>query len=153
MIQPLWKIFQHFLKRLYEEIYMSHHMTQSSDYMSHHMTQQFYSSGEMRASTLALVTQSQSCVTLCDPIDLRPSRLLCPWNSPSKSTGVGSHFLLQGLFLTQGSNPGTPHCRQVLYFLSHQGSPNKSICPHKNAYGSIVRKSQKMETAHLMVIL
>ena len=39
------------------------------------------------------------------------------------STGVDCHFLLQGLFPTQGSNPGLPHCRQTLYRLSHQGSP------------------------------
>ena len=38
------------------------------------------------------------------------------------STGVGCHFLLQGIFPAQGSNPGLPHCRQTLYHLSHQGS-------------------------------
>ena len=43
-----------------------------------------------------------------------------PWNSPGKNTGVGSHSLLQGIFSTQGSNPGLPHCRQILYQLSHQ---------------------------------
>jgi len=47
-----------------------------------------------------------------------------PWNSPGQNTGVGSHFLLQGIFPTQGSNPGLLHCRQILYQLSHQGSPN-----------------------------
>ena len=41
----------------------------------------------------------------------------------SKSTGVGCHFLLQRIFLTQESNPGLPHCRQMFYPLSHQGSP------------------------------
>ena len=41
---------------------------------------------------------------------------------PGKNTGVGSHFLLQEIFLTQGLNPGLPHCRQTLYRLSHQGS-------------------------------
>ena len=46
-----------------------------------------------------------------------------PWDSPGKNTGVGCHFLLQELFLTQGSNSGLPHCRQTLYHLSHQGSP------------------------------
>ena len=50
-------------------------------------------------------------------------RLLHPWNFPGKSTGVGCHFLLQGIFLTPGSNPGLLHCRQTLYRLSHQGSP------------------------------
>ena len=49
--------------------------------------------------------------------------LLCPWNFPGKSTGVGCHFLLQGIFLTQGSNTGLLHCRQTLYCLSHQRSP------------------------------
>ena len=44
-----------------------------------------------------------------------------PWDFPGKSTGVGCHFLLQGIFPTQGSNPGLLHCRQTLYHLSHQG--------------------------------
>ena len=43
---------------------------------------------------------------------------LYPWNSPGKDTGVGGHSLLQGIFLIQGSNPGLPHCRQILYHLS-----------------------------------
>ena len=46
-----------------------------------------------------------------------------PWNSLGQNTGVGSCPLLQGIFPTQGSNPGLPHCRQILYQLSHQGSP------------------------------
>ena len=50
-------------------------------------------------------------------------QLLRPWNFPGKSTGVGCHFLLQGIFVTQESNPGLLHCRQTLYLLSHQGSP------------------------------
>jgi len=45
-----------------------------------------------------------------------------PWNSPGQNTGVGSCSLLQRIFPTQGSNPGLPHCRQILYQLSHQGS-------------------------------
>ena len=52
-----------------------------------------------------------------------PARLLCPWNSPGKNTGVGCHFLLQEIFPTQRLNPGLPCCRQILYPLSHQGSP------------------------------
>ena len=46
----------------------------------------------------------------------------CPWDFPGKNTGVGCHFLLQGIFLTQGSNLGLLHCRQTLYRLSYQGS-------------------------------
>ena len=48
------------------------------------------------------------------PHGLYPTRLLCPWDSPGKNTGAGYHFLLQGIFPTQGSNPGLPHWRQTL---------------------------------------
>ena len=54
---------------------------------------------------------------------LRPHELYSPWNSPGQNTGVGSRCLLQGIFPTQGSNAGLPHCRQILYQLSHQGNP------------------------------
>ena len=60
---------------------------------------------------------AQSCLTL-RAHDLWSTRLFCPWNSPGKSAGVGSHSLLQGIFLTQGSNSGLSHCRQILYHLS-----------------------------------
>ena len=46
----------------------------------------------------------------------------CPWNSLGQDMGVGSLSLLQGIFPTQGSNPGLLHCRQILYQLSHKGS-------------------------------
>ena len=49
--------------------------------------------------------------------------LYSPWNSPGQNTGVDSHPLLQGIFPTQGSNPGLLHCRQILYQLSDRGSP------------------------------
>ena len=55
---------------------------------------------------------------------LRPHGLYCPWDSPGQNTGVGSLSLLQGIFPTQGSNPGLPHCGQILYQLSHKGSPH-----------------------------
>ena len=54
----------------------------------------------------SLVLVAQSCLTLCNLMDsMQPARLLCPWNSPGKNTRVGGHFLLQGIFLTQGSIP------------------------------------------------
>ena len=53
---------------------------------------------------------------------LRPHGLYSPWNSLGQNTGVGSLSLLQGIFSTQGSNPGLPHCRCIVYQLSHQGS-------------------------------
>ena len=54
---------------------------------------------------------------------LWPHGLYSPWNSPGQNTGVGSLSLFQGIFPTQGLNPGLPHCRQILYQLSHQGNP------------------------------
>ena len=54
-------------------------------------------------------------------------RLLCPWNSLSENTGVGCYALLQGIFPTQGSNPGLLHYRQILYHLSHRGSHKECI--------------------------
>ena len=53
------------------------------------------------------------------------ARLLCPWDSPGKNTGVSCHFLLQGNLSTQGSNSGLLHCRQSLYQLSYEGSPKR----------------------------
>ena len=54
---------------------------------------------------------------------LRPRGLYSPWNSLGQNTGMGSLSLLQGIFLTQGLNPGLPHCSQILYQLRHKGSP------------------------------
>ena len=65
----------------------------------------------------------QSCPTLCDPMDCSPPGSSIHGDSPGKNTRVGCHALLQGIFPTQGSNPGLPHCRWILYQLSHQGSP------------------------------
>ena len=63
------------------------------------------------------VKVTQSCLTLCNPM------AYSPWNSLGQNTGVGSLFLLQGIFPTQASNPGLLHCKRILYQLSHQGSP------------------------------
>ena len=57
------------------------------------------------------------------PDSLQAHGLCSPCNSPGQNTGVGSLSLLQGIFPTQGSNPGLPHCRQILYQLSYQGAP------------------------------
>ena len=54
---------------------------------------------------------------------LQPQGLYSPKNSPGQNTGVDNLSLLQGIFPTQGLNPGLPHCRQILYQLSHKGSP------------------------------
>ena len=60
-------------------------------------------------------------VSELQPHGLEPARLLCPWYFSGQNTGVGSLSLLQGIFPTQGSNPGLLHCRQILHHLSHQG--------------------------------
>ena len=67
-----------------------------------------------------LCLAAQSCLTLCDPTDCSPPGSSVHGDSPGKNTRVGCHALLQGLFPTQGLNPGLPHCRQFLYHLRHQ---------------------------------
>ena len=64
---------------------------------------------------------SQSCLTLCDPMNHSP--LLGPWNSPGKNTGVGNHSLLQGIFLTQGSNSCLLYWQASSFPLNCQGRP------------------------------
>ena len=68
------------------------------------------------------VKVAQSCLTLQPP-----GLLYIPWNSPGQNIGVGSCFLLQGIFPTQESNSGLTHWRQTLYQLSHQGSPHNHM--------------------------
>ena len=78
---------------------------------------------------------------------LTPTRLLCPYNSPGKNTGLGSHSLLQGIFLTQESKLGLPQCRQSVYSLNHQASPTykgvestgreETRCPNGQAWKSV----------------
>ena len=60
---------------------------------------------------------------------------LCPQDSPNENPGVGRHFPLQRIFLTQGSNSGLQHCTQILYWLSHQ------VCMQKPKYARISRST------------
>ena len=60
----------------------------------------------------------ESCSVMSD--SLPPHGVYCPWNSPGQNTGVGSLSLLQGIFPTQGSNPGLLHCTPLLYHLNHR---------------------------------
>ena len=73
-------------------------------------------------AVLCLVVQA--CPTLCNSMDCSPPGSSLHGDSPGKNTGVGCHALLQGIFPTQGSNPGLLHWRRILYWLSHQGSPS-----------------------------
>ena len=74
-----------------------------------------------------LCSVAQSCLTLCNPMERSLPGSSVHGDSPGKNTGAGCHALLQGIFPTQGSNPGLPHCRWILYHLSHQGSPSLKI--------------------------
>ena len=95
-----------------------------------------------QAGSLPLALPGKPQVSLCVsrsvvsnsfcPHGLQPTRLLCPWNSPGKNTEMGCHSLLQGIFLTQGLNPGLLYCRQILYHLSHQGSSSIWLPIFKN---------------------
>ena len=71
---------------------------------------------------LCVCLVSQSGLTLWDPMDCSPPSSFVYGDSPGKNTGGGCHTLLQGIFLTQGWNPGLPHRRRILYRLSHQES-------------------------------
>ena len=79
----------------------------------------FTTSATWEAHSYESKSESRSVVS----DSLRLHELYSPWNSPGQNTGIGSHSLLRGIFPTQGSNPGLPHCRWILYQLSHQGSP------------------------------
>ena len=72
------------------------------------------------------VLVTQSCPILCNSMDRSSPGSSVHGILQIRTAAVGSHFLLQGIFLTQGSNPGLPYCRQILYGLSHQGSTYNS---------------------------
>ena len=92
----------------------------SNQFMSYPWAMLFFKGCALPPSLL-FQNYSESCSVVSN--SLRPHELYSPWNSPGQNTGVGSLSLLQGIFPTQGSNPGLPHCRQILYQLSHKGSP------------------------------
>ena len=71
----------------------------------------------------AVCLVAQLCSNLCDPMNCNLPGSSVHGGSSGKNTRVGCHALLQGIFPTQGSNPGLPHCRYILYCPSHQGSP------------------------------
>ena len=110
-------------------------------------------------------TESRSVVPdSLRPNGLQPTRLLCPWDFPGKNMGVSCHFLLQGIFLTQESNLGLPHCRQMLYPLSyHRDSISERVtikkrniltCTHMVQKGDLCPLSVKRkQTSNLLYLL
>ena len=91
--------------------------------LSHHGSpkHQFFALSLLYGPALTSIHESESHSVVTD--SLWPHELYSSWNSPGQNTGVGSLSLLQGIFPTQESNPSLPHCRQILYQLSHKGSP------------------------------
>ena len=87
-----------------------------------------------RFLTICEVSESHSVMSN----SLQPHRLYSWWNSSGQNTGVDSLFLLQGIFPTQGSNPGLPHCRWLLYHLSHQGTPGRQHNLYNIPFGTVI---------------
>ena len=83
----------------------------------------------LKKHVLCLVVQS--CLTLCDPVECNLPDSSVHRDSPGKNTGVGCHALFQGIFPIQGSNTGLLHHRQILYWLSHRGSPKETLPDEK----------------------
>ena len=81
-----------------------------------------------------LCVVAQSCLTLRNTEDCSPPGSSVHGDPPGKNTGVGCHALLQGIFPTQGSSPGLPHCRRILYSLNHQGRGElgSRVIPRRN---------------------
>ena len=96
------------------------HVSFLSLWVREQVLKEFWTLGKSESESLSVVSDS-----------LWPHGLYSPWNSPGQNIGVGSLSLLQGIFPTQGSNPGLPHCRQILFFFLQadslpaepQGSP------------------------------
>ena len=95
------------------KVFLQHHSSKASILLCSacFMVQLFHP--YMATGKTMCVRVTQSCLTLCDPMACSQ-----PWDLPGKNTGVGCHFLLQGIFPMQESNPGLLHCRQILYQLT-----------------------------------
>ena len=85
---------------------------------------------------------------------LRPHGLYSPWNFSGQNTGMGCLSVVQGIFPTQGLNPGLPHCRQILYQLSHKGNPvNTWIWIWRiSLIGSCQKQEKEWSRSHLTKI-
>ena len=79
---------------------------------------------KLKATDVNIKVESESCSVVSN--SLRPHELYSPWNSPGQNTGVDSLSLLQGIFPTQGLNPGLPHCRQIFLPAELQGKPKNT---------------------------
>ena len=82
--------------------------------------------GDNKCLSFKLHSETANCSVISHSLGMHG--LYSPWNSPCQNAGVGSDYLLQGIFATQGLDPDLPHCRWILYQLSYEGSPTCSIC-------------------------
>ena len=103
-------------------------LTSHSFQFSHSVISDSLQPHELQHGSLPCPSPTSLCITniITSSVvfdSLWPHGLYSPWNSPGRNTRVGSLSLLQGIFPTQGSHPGLPHCRQILYHLSHNASP------------------------------
>ena len=92
-----------------------------------------YKKYKYASNLMVVVVYLLSHVRLLQLHGLQPIRLLCPWDSPGKNTGVGCHFLLQGIFPNQDSNLGLLHCRQVFYLIAPKYMKQTSTDQKKEA--------------------
>ena len=102
--------------------------------------------------TKVKVLVAQSCLTLFTLHGLYPIRFLCLWNCPGRNTGVGCHSLLQGFFLTQGSNLGFQHCRHILLPLSQLSRDQQFQGLLKLAYYHIIAQNLTESSVQLVII-
>ena len=124
MVQPFWKTVCQFLTKLHiflpynpAILLLGMYTKELKTYVRTKSCTQVFIVKVKVSQSFPKVKVSQSCPTL------RPHVLYSPWNSPGENTGVGSLSLFQRIFPTQGSNPSLSHCGQILYPLSHKGSP------------------------------
>ena len=94
------------------------------------------------------VLVAQSRPTLCDP-----ARLLCLWDSPGKNAGVGCLSLLQGIFPTQGSNPGLLHCRQTCSLSEPPGKPLRVNAKMTQYYHGVCICNEQIHLLNAMTVL
>ena len=93
------------------------------------------------------------CLTLLWSHGLQSTRLLCPWNFPGKNTGVGCHFLLQGIFPTQGSNSYLLQCRHILYhWATREVEPWKSFDFYYTKHVSLNKRKNSWAKSHCLLL-
>ena len=106
---------------------------------------------KLPSTPCVLCVVAQSCPALCDPTDCSPPGSSVHWDSPGQNAGVGCQALLQGIFPTQGSNPGLAHCRRILYRLSHQGSLPPRVWSQSTSFLRFTAISHQLPTLHALV--